>query len=139
MQIDRSTPFGARVAHRLTTDLIVWLTTVGRDRTPHPRPVWFLWDGETILIYSEPHTGKLAQLARSPRAALNLDSDGRGGDIVVLTGSARVDESAPPANQLPDYVEKYRAGIAAIGMTPEGFAAAYNVPVRFTPEKLSGH
>jgi PPOX class probable F420-dependent enzyme len=139
VQIDRSTPFGARAAHRLTTDLIAWLTTVGKDGTPHPRPVWFLWDGETILIYSEPRTAKLTHLARTPRAAFNLDGDGRGGDIVVLTGSARVDQSAPPADQLSDYIEKYRAGIAAIGMTPEGFAAAYSIPVRFTPEKLSGH
>ena len=49
MQIDTSTPFGARAAARLAGETIVWLTTAGKDGTPHPKPVWFLVldDGET--------------------------------------------------------------------------------------------
>jgi PPOX class probable F420-dependent enzyme len=139
VQIDTSTPFGARVAERLGRDLIGWLTTVGKDGTPHPKPVWFLPQGEEILIYSQPNKAKLAHIARNPRVSLNLDGNGQGGDIVVLTGTARLDESAPPADAIPEYVEKYRDRMARIGMTPESFAAAYSVALRFTPEKLSGH
>ena len=101
--------------------------------------VWFLWDGETVLIYSRPDTAKLAHIAWNPRVSFHLDGDGKGGNIVVLTGSAAIDKSAPPSNVVDAYSEKYRADIPRIGMTPESFAAAYSVAIRFTPEKLSGH
>ena len=44
------TPLGEHVARRLRDELIVWLTTVGADGTPHPNPVWFLWDGGDSLL-----------------------------------------------------------------------------------------
>ena len=71
--------------------------------------------------------------------SLHLDGDGRGGDIVILTGEARIDTSTPPADQNPTYVGKYAGGIQQIGMTPASFAQAYSVPIRFTPTKLRGH
>ena len=137
--LDTSTPFGARVERRLREEQIGWLTTVRGDGLPQPSPVWFLWDGETILIYSQPGAPKLRNIAGNPKVALNLDSDGRGGDIVILSGEARVDAGAPPAHEVAAYVEKYREGIAGIGMAPEGFAAAYSVAVRMTPAGLRGH
>jgi PPOX class probable F420-dependent enzyme len=139
MQIDTSSEFGARAVRRLGSDLIGWLTTTGPDGTPQPSPIWFFWDGETALIYSQPNTPKLRHIAANPRVSLNLDGDGRGGDIVILTGEARVDEATPPADKNPPYVEKYANGITQIGMTPERFAQAYSVPVRFTPSKIRGH
>jgi PPOX class probable F420-dependent enzyme len=139
MQIDTSSPFGTRVQDRLNKEIVGWLTTAGKDGTPHPRPVWFLWDGEAVLIFSQPNTFKLTHIARNPRIAFNLDGDGKGGNIVVLTGSATIDDTAPTADRVPEFVEKYKAEIPRIGMTPESFAASYSVAVRFIPEKLSGH
>ena len=139
LKIDASTDFGARVERRLREDWIGWLTTVATDQTPQPSPIWFLWDGETILVYSRPDTPKLRNIARNPRVALNLDGDGKGGDIVILTGAARVDRDAPGAADHTEYLEKYRQGIKRIGMTPEQFAGSYSVPIRMTPTKLRGH
>ena len=137
--LDNSTEFGRRVARRLVEERIIWLTTTGSDGTPQPRPVWFYWDGESFLIYSRPNTAKLKHIAVRPEAALNLDGDGHGGDIVVLTGRAAVDASAPPADQLPAYAEKYREGFRRINMTPAEFAADYSVAIRVWPEALRGH
>ena len=139
MKIDTTTEFGQRVERRLRDETVGWLTTVGADGTPQPSPIWFLWDGETILIYSRPNTPKLRNIERNPRVALNLDGDGRGGDIVILTGEARVDRDAPGAADHTEYLEKYRQGIERIGMTPEQFAASYSVPIRLTLAKLRGH
>jgi PPOX class probable F420-dependent enzyme len=138
IQIDTTTDFGKRVEKRLNEELIVWLTTTGKDGTPHPKPVWFHFDGETILVYSKPDTAKLRHITQNPRVSLNLNSDQYGNDVVVVTGSAVVDEDAPACSAIPAYVEKYQEGIGSIGMTPESFAAAYNVAVRITPDKLSG-
>ena len=139
MKIDTTSEFGQRVARRLRDETVGWLTTVGPDGTPQPSPIWFLWDGETILIYSQPNTPKLRNIGRNPRVALNLDGDGRGGDIVILTGEARIDREAPAARDHVEYLEKYRQGIERIGMPPEQFADAYSVPIRMTPAKLRGH
>lgn len=139
MQLDPSTPFGERVARRLGEDPIAWLTTVGPDQTPQPSPVWFLWDGATFLVYSQPDRPKLHNIGRTPRVALHLDGDGRGGDVVVLTGEARIADDQPPANRVPAYLAKYRAGIAAIGLTPASFAQTYSVAIRITPTALRGH
>jgi PPOX class probable F420-dependent enzyme len=141
LTIDPTTDFGARAARRLRDELIGWLVTVDASGTPQPSPVWFLWEEEsaTILIYSQPDAPKLRNIAANPRVALHLDGDGKGGDIVVLTGEARSDATAPAATAVPAYVEKYRQGIADIGMDPDAFAAAYSVPMRMTPLKLRGH
>jgi len=139
MMIDGGTPFGARVLDRLMANGIVWFTTVGRSGTPYPRPIWFLWDDDSILIYSRPGTAKLTHIAANPRVSINLNSDQYGNDVIVLTGNAVVEDAAPGANALPAYVEKYGEGMASIGMTPDQFAAEYSVAIRVTPEKLSGH
>ena len=138
MEIDTSTEYGARVARRLEEDEIVWLTTVSPNETPQPSPVWFLWDGETIRVFSQPGTPKLRNIARNPRVSLNLNADAFGGDIVIITGDARVVEDGAPATAVPDYVAKYADGIQRIGMTPETFAQAYSTPIQITPRSLRG-
>ncbi len=137
--VDFGTEFGARVARRLEQEIVIWLTTVRADGTPQPSPVWFWWDGTTFLIYSRPDTPKLRNIAVQPRVALNFNSDKQGGDIVVFSGEARIDPNAPPADQVPEYVDKYRNGIRDLGMTPAQFAQAYSVAIRVTPTNVRGH
>ena len=137
--IDLTSKFGIHVAQRLDKEIVIWLTTVGADGTPQPSPVWFLWADQAFLIYSRPNTPKLRNIERSPRVALNFDSDGQGGDIVVFTGEARIDPQAPPAHEIPAYLKKYREHIAGINMTPDHFARGYSVALRIVPTKLRGH
>jgi PPOX class probable F420-dependent enzyme len=138
MEIDTSSEFGERVARRLEEEQVIWLTTVGPDETPQPSPVWFLWDGETVHVYSQPGTPKLRNIARNPRVSLNFNGTEYGGDIVVFTGDARIIDDGPPASAVPDYVAKYTGGIESIGMTPESFAQAYSTPIQITPTGLRG-
>jgi PPOX class probable F420-dependent enzyme len=139
LHLDTSTAFGARVDRRLREDVVIWLTTVRPDGTPEPSPVWFLWEGGTLLIYSQPNRPKIRNLERNPRVALNFDGDKRGGDIIVLTGEARLAPGEPPAHQNAAYLAKYEKLIAGIGYTAEQFAKGYSVPIRVTPSKLRGH
>ena len=141
MQIDTSTDFGRRVEQRLRDEPIIWLVTVAPDGTPEPSPVWFHWDGQSVLIFSRPNVPKVRNIGRAPAVAQHFDGDGRGGDIVVMTGSAEVltGGSAPRLVDLPEYVQKYARRIEGIGLTPETMAAAYSVPIRVTPARLRGH
>jgi PPOX class probable F420-dependent enzyme len=139
LNIDTNTEFGARVERRLAEDTIIWLTTVRPNGTPEPSPVWFLWDGETALIYSRPNMQKLRNIAANPNVALSFNTTSDGGDVIVFSGTAVIDERAPSADQLPAYVAKYAEAIKDINMTPEYFAKGYSVAVRVTPTKVRGH
>ena len=130
--------FEARVANHLEYDQVVWLTTVDPSGVPQPLPVWFVWDGQTLLFYSKPNQAKLRNMATSPRVSLNFNGDRNGGDIVVLHGTAAVDPAAPPAIANPAFLAKYRTGIVDIDMTPESYTAEYTVAVRVAPERLRG-
>ncbi|MBE3560841.1 MAG: TIGR03667 family PPOX class F420-dependent oxidoreductase [Ktedonobacteraceae bacterium] len=138
---DPATPFGARVARRLQEEHIIWLTTVDNSGTPQPNPVWFLWDqpASTMLIYSLPNAKRIQHLRQNPHVALNFDENGRGGDVIVFTGTVSISQSDPPADRVPAYVEKYRELITSINHTPQSFAAQYSVPLRVRPTLVRGH
>jgi hypothetical protein len=42
----------------------------------------------------------------------------------------------PPADELGEYVEKYRKSIARIGFDLDSFARAYSVALRVRPDRL---
>jgi PPOX class probable F420-dependent enzyme len=136
--IDEGTEFGARVARRLREESVVWLTTVTPSGAPLPRPVGFLWDGaERVSIYSQPGA-RIRNIAANPKITLNFDGDGRGGDIIVLSGTAQVDTDAAAADGNAAYLEKYAAQIERFGMTPASYAARFSVPVRVRLTRLDG-
>ncbi len=133
--MDFSTPQGEAVARRLREEEVIWLTTVRSDGQPQSVPVWAIWDGESFLIYSRPDQQKLRNIRSNPRVSLHLDSDGQGGGIVRIEGTAELVEDAPPCDQVPAYVEKYAGPIERIGFDAASFAAAYPVPIRVTPTR----
>jgi PPOX class probable F420-dependent enzyme len=134
--IDPGTEKGARVDARLRDDQVAWLVTVARDGTPVPTPIWFWWDGATILVYSQPDTPKLRHIAANPRVAVALRTDERADEVAVITGDAAVDPAAPAADALEPYVARYGAAIERLGYDAAGFAASYSVPIRITPTRL---
>jgi len=133
--LDTTTEAGGRAERRLREEEIAWLTTVRSDGQPQSVPVWFFWDGEKFLVYSQPGRQKLRNIERDPRVDLNLNSNAQGGDVVRVEGKAEILEDAPPASEVPEYVEKYRDAIARIGFDPDGFARAFSVAIRATPTR----
>jgi PPOX class probable F420-dependent enzyme len=137
--IDEGTEFGARVARRLRTEEVAWVTTVSPSGAPLPRPIWFLWDGaESVLVYSR-RGARTRNIQANPRVTFSFDSDGQGGDIVVLTGRASMDRAAPGADRHEAYLAKYAGQIERIGVSLEDFAARFAVPVRIRFFRLYGH
>jgi PPOX class probable F420-dependent enzyme len=136
--IDQTTEFGARAARHLREEIVVWMTTVSPSGTSAPRPVWYVWEEDSVLMYSEPKQ-RIRNIEANPRVTLNFDGDGGGGDIVVLTGEAAVDHDAPAAGDHAGYLAKYDDHIARIGMTPESFSRSYSVPIRIAITRVDGH
>lgn len=132
------TKFGRQVKRRLKDEQEIWLTTTDAHGTPQPRPVWFWWDGETFLIYSEPHAHKLKHIADNPSVALNFNTTPDDGGVVVFTGTAALAPDTLPSHKHKAYFKKYKQGIKDLKMTPEEFSARWSVPFRVTPEKVRG-
>jgi len=121
----------------LKSETIIWLTTVGNDLTPQPRPVWFVPDGDDVLIYSQPKAAKLAHIREHPPVSLHFNADQWGSDetVVVLTGTATLEPEKPKGPLSAAYIKKYKKDMAELGMTPEQFAASYCAPIRI---KITG-
>jgi PPOX class probable F420-dependent enzyme len=137
--IDLSTEFGRVVERHLNSEYIIWLTTVDSRFTPQPRPVWFIWDGNSILIFSMPGAHKVRHIEKHPNVALHFNTDATGEKhVIVMTGEASIDSGCPPASEVPAYLEKYRTGIADLSMTPESFSADYSAAIRISLSELRG-
>jgi len=133
-RIDSGTESGSRAAERLENERIGWLTSVAPDGTPQVSPIWFLWNGDEILVYSL-ESPRARNVAEHPRVSLNLDGNGLGGDIVIVEGTARIDLNAPSAADNPAYVAKYLPVMDDYGWTPEWFAGRYSVPIVISPTR----
>ena len=127
--LDTTTQAGKHAQRRLEKETIVWLASVGPDGSPHAVPVWFLWDGDSFLIYSVPGQ-KVRDIEANPKVALHLNTTPDGGDVVRIDGDARRLRRYPPAYKVPDYIRKYAALVKSYGWTPESFSRDYNVPLR---------
>src|SRR6185437_16095997 len=86
--LDLSDPDQAHAAERLRSATILWLASVRPDERPHLVPVWFLWEGATILIFSKPKNQKIRNLRQNPAVTVSLDDTDEGDDVVVLEGVA---------------------------------------------------
>jgi PPOX class probable F420-dependent enzyme len=68
--LDTTTEAGGRAERRLREEEIAWLTTVRADGQPQSVLVWFLWNDESFLIYSQPDRQKLRNISNNPRIDL---------------------------------------------------------------------
>jgi PPOX class probable F420-dependent enzyme len=123
-----------QIEKHLVNDHIVWLTTVTPAGRPAPRPVWFVWDGTAVVIYSQPDGAKLKHIAANGLVSLNFNCTPDGGDVVVLSGRAEVLPGAPPPSEFPGMLDKYLDRIQAMGYTQEWYDA-YNTAIRITPDR----
>ena len=126
---------GKRVQRRLENDMVIWLTTVGQDRRPHAVPVWFLWDGESFLVYSVPGQ-KVNDVRSNPRVQLHLNTDRTGSFVVRFDADAEILTGAPPATRNAKYIAKYGEEIKGFGWTNKYFADTYHVALRIRPTRI---
>jgi len=137
--IDLNSAFGRAVKRYLENEYVIWLTTVDSNSAPQPRPVWFIWEDDSFLIFSQAKAHKVAHIKKHPKVALHFNTDETGDKhVVVFTGNASIEPDHPPAHKLSQYFEKYKQGIADLDMTPEGFSDEYSVAIRIRPSEIRG-
>lgn len=137
--IDFNSASGQIARRMLDSEYVVWLTTVDRRGSPQPRPVWFIWDGDAVLVFSQPAAAKVVHIRGNPNVALHFNSDREANaNVLVMAATAALPANSVPALQVPAYMEKYNQGIIDLGCTPEEFSGAYSAAIRITPLRVRG-
>ncbi len=133
---DLANPKDAHVDERLRKNLIIWLGSVRPDGRPHLVPVWFLWDGKQILLFSQPNTQKIRNLQQNTNVILALDDTKDGEDVVMLEGKAEFLNDPAVNATLPAYAAKYDSELKSEGYTAAAMAAEYSQAIRITPTRF---
>lgn len=77
-------------------------------------------------------------MCQNPKVTLNFGGDGEGGDIVILSGTAHVDEFGPSAVDDAAFAAKYATEFERFGMTAEAYAQRFRIPVRIRLTAVNG-
>jgi len=114
------------------------LATVRPDGRPHVAPVWFVLDGEDVILTTGAETVKGRALRRDPRLALVVDDETPPFAYVMIEGTVELRED-------PDELLAWATRIGGRYMGAEA-AEAYGrrnampgeLLVRITPTKIVG-
>jgi PPOX class probable F420-dependent enzyme len=138
--IDFTSEFGQIVKRHIDKEYFIWLTTVDSHLLPQPRPVWFIWDNDSFLIFSEPKAHKVRQVMDHPNVALHFNTADKRGeqDVIVILGTAFIDANTPSAHQVSAYMKKYKTGLAELNLSPEEMGKSYSVAIRVKPSSVRG-
>ncbi|MDT0446413.1 PPOX class F420-dependent oxidoreductase [Streptomyces johnsoniae] len=112
------------------------LATVRTDGRPHVAPVWFVLDGEDIILTTGAGTVKARNMAADDRVSLCVDDEVPPFGFVVMHGRAEL--SGDPA-ELRDWAERIGGRYMGEDRAAE-FGARNGVPgellVRVKPERV---
>jgi len=138
--LDLNSKFGRVVKKHLKDDYFIWLTTVDSKGTPQPRPVWFIWEDDSVLVFSQPNAFKVKHIKNNPNVSVHFNTKDELGEqhVIVLTGDAFFDTMSPPAHEVKAYMKKYKGGITGLKMTPEEFGNEYSRAIRIKPTEVRG-
>jgi PPOX class probable F420-dependent enzyme len=105
--LDTARPYDAHIDQRLRAEPIIWLTTASPSGRPHMVPMWFLWNGRAILLFSLPNTRKLREIAAIPAVVLALGPADQGYDVVIVEGKATLIDDPIITGLMSEFVAKY--------------------------------
>lgn len=123
------------ICRALQRDDVIWLSSIRPDRRPHVLPVWFDWDGSSILVFSKPHAQKVRNLRLDPSVMIAIGAPGLDFDVELVEGNAELVPLATRELMPESFASKYRALMESGGITPDQYAAVYSQPIRIRPRR----
>ena len=98
----------ARIARFLAAKEVVVLATVSADGGPLAMPMWFLHDGDSLVMISVDGLSKVRNLRKDPRVSVVAETGTRGAEIKNLVVQGRV-EILGPTPERAALVERFLA------------------------------
>ncbi|MEU6388165.1 pyridoxamine 5'-phosphate oxidase family protein [Streptomyces sp. NPDC046939] len=116
------------------------VATVSADGAPHVSPLWFVWDGTSLWLYSLTRSRRWADLRADGRVAVVVDAGEEYGELrgVELSGrvefigeSPRTGEPCPALDRPEELFARKNFGM------PEMFHDGRHAWARLTPDKIT--
>lgn len=76
----------ARYRDLLESTALGHLATIGPGGKPQVNPVWFIWDGERLLLSIKPETAKYRNLRANPAVAMSISDPAHPDRYLELRG-----------------------------------------------------
>jgi PPOX class probable F420-dependent enzyme len=124
-----------RIRRFLEKEPVVWLATADGAGNPGLVPVWFWWDGETLLVASKPGARKVRNIRANGRVMVALGDVEADFDIGLIEAHADLVDVPARALLSAGLAAKYRDRMAAIGLTDAEFASSYSQVIRIAPQR----
>lgn len=135
---------GDLLAHDLARELlearlIANLATLNRDGSVHLVGMWFLWDGEAVLLPTSGRSRKIRNLERDARTTVMIDDSRTGFDLrgITLTGRASILRDAEAVSLNRRIHLKYLTKRGRELQPVDRYLSTDDVTIRFAPENLS--
>jgi hypothetical protein len=119
------------------------VATLTSSGAPHVSPLWFVWDGTSLWLYSIVRSQRWADLLRDPQAAVVVDTGDDFGELhgVELRGRFEPVGTAPRTGKedLPELATPERLFAAKYMPSPGGamYHDGRHAWLRLTPEKVA--
>jgi PPOX class probable F420-dependent enzyme len=81
----------------LARPLTAVVSTIGKDGAPRGTPVWFLYEDNRLLIWTDAGRGWVRNIARAPQVAVTIAEHERPYAAVLLRGTAKVERDRADA------------------------------------------
>jgi PPOX class probable F420-dependent enzyme len=123
----------------LSSRLVAYLATLNPNGTPHVVGMWFVWDGQALLLPTSRKTRKAKNLLRDPRATVSID-DSRGGfDLRGLTIIGRAETvDAPRSLELNREIHRKYVTDRGLALDPvREYLLGDDITIRLIPERVS--
>jgi PPOX class probable F420-dependent enzyme len=127
---------GAWAVEHLASDVVGWLTTVAPDGRVQTSVISFFWDGRTILLYSQPDAPKVRNIAANPQVSFALNTDPFGDNLLIVEGTAVVDEDTPAWASNEPFAVKFREPLAHWGLDEAETSRSFSAAIRITPTRI---
>lgn len=109
---------------KLSSQKVIWFTSVRPDGRPHLVPIWFVWLSGKLYIGTGPTSVKARNIRRNPQVALALED---GVHPVICEGQAVVLDPPLPDDLVQAFLQKYEWDL-----TQED---QYGLVIEVTPQK----
>lgn len=124
-----------RVETLLRHEPVIWLSTVRPDGRPHVIPIWFWWDGRSLLFASKPDACKVANLRANTACMLAVGDPMADFDVALIEARAELASISTGDLLASGLLAKYADKMATIGLSPATFADTYRQVVRLVPTR----
>lgn len=141
MTLPATSPLTDRVRRFLAEPRYAALATIDPDGAPRQAVIWFLLDGDTIIVNSLDGRRWPTNLRRDPRASIAITS-ADDESWVGLTGTVEIIDDQPTAQaEIAALAHRYNADDpkAAEDLIANRFRLQRRVSVRFHPTTIHDH